>query len=180
MQKKPRISGFVLVWLVEFIQNLPFAAAFVFGYAYFTASSPLRSNLWVLAGVIAGALVIRYTEPRIAPGPIETPAETLTNIVFFWLAILGFIYYFSWNLGSWLFDLALGLAAGAGLTFFQARAAGERPSIRHLAAMGFSFSTAVLLIRFWALEAGPYAATFGLTAAATTIIVIIDYGRSLR
>jgi hypothetical protein len=169
-----------VIWLVELIQNLPFAAAFMFGYAYFTASSPVRSILWVLAGVIAGALLIRFTEPLIASAPIETPAETLTNIVYFGLAILGFIYYFSWNLGSWIFDLALALAAGAVLTFFQARAAGERPSFRHLAAMGFSFSAAVLLIRFWALEAGPYAATFALAAAATTIIVIIDYGRPLR
>jgi hypothetical protein len=134
----------------------------------------------LLAGVIAGAVLIRYTEPLIAPAPIETPAETLTNIVYFSLAILGFIYYFSWNLGSWLSDIALGLASGAGLTLFQARAAGERPSLRHLAAMGFSFSAAVLLIRFWALEAGPFTATFALAAAATTIIVIIDYGRSLH
>jgi len=175
MQVHRNRPGFTLIWLVEFIQNFPLVSAFIFGYAHHAAGNAGMKLGSVLVGVVAGALLIRYTEPRIEPAPIEKPAETLMNIVFFSLAILGFITYFSWNFGSWVIDLALSLAAGGAVSALQARAAGAPPALRHLAAMTLSFATAALLIRFWALAAAPLTAALGLTAAATTVIVLVEY-----
>jgi hypothetical protein len=167
--------GFIRIWLVEFAQNFPLVSAFIFGYVQFETGNPALVLVVVLVGVTAGALIIRYTEPRIVPGPVEQFAETATNIIFFSLAILGFILYFSWKSGSWTIDLALSAAAGLLVSLLQARAARERVSIRHLAAMTLSFGAAVLLIRFWALGASPLVAAPALTAIATTIIVLVEY-----
>ncbi|HUF38195.1 MAG TPA: hypothetical protein VMN57_06715 [Anaerolineales bacterium] len=167
--------GIVVAWSIEFIQNLPLVSAFITGYALVTAGRVGGMVAVVFIGVAIGALLIRYTEPRIVAGPIEKPAETIANLFFFTLAILGFIYYFSWKTASWPFDLALSIAVGIAASLIQARAAGAQPSARHSAAMIASFSAAVLLIRFWALSAPPFTAAIVLTAVVTTIIVRIEY-----
>ena len=170
--------GIHMIWLVEFVQNFPLVCAFIYGYANYAAGKPAIALAWVVIGVTAGALLIRFTEPHIAPAPVERPAETLTNIGFFSLAVLGFISYFIWKTGSWMLDLGLSFAAGFAVSLLQARAADERLSTRHLSAMTLSFAAAVLLIRFWALDAPPAAAAFLLTAVATTIIVLVEYQES--
>jgi hypothetical protein len=164
-----------MIWLVEFFQNFPLVCAFIYGYANFITGKPAAAFVWIVAGVTAGALIIRYTEAYITQAPVERPAETLTNIGFFGLAILGFNSYFIWKVGSWMLDLALAFAAGSAVSLLQARAAAERLSTRHLSAMVLSFAAALLLIRFWALGAAPAAAALLLTAVATVIIVLVEY-----
>lgn len=166
---------FLSVYGWEFVQNLPLAAGFFYGYALHSAGERIQSVFVIAAACLLGALLIRITESRIIPGPPETPAVTLANFFAFTTAVVMFVHYFSRDSTTWPLDLLLGSAVGLLVSFLQARAAGEPLSLRHTAAMSASFTFALLLIRFIGLDLPPHTASVLLAALVTWVIVQIEY-----
>jgi len=159
----------------EFLQNLPLVCAFTFGRAAL-AEGNLAAALSITTGcALIGSLLIRYTEPAIRPGVVETWRETITNTVFFTTAVLLFIFYFSWNSGSLPLDLVLGVAAGLSASVLQAAAAREAVSPRHTLALAASFALALALIRLSTPGLPPFQGALLINLPVTTVIVSLDY-----
>ena len=170
MAKKLRAA-----WFWEFIQNLPLVLAFTVGLDLFRRGSASQAAYLVFSFVVAGALAIRFTEPLIERGQRETWRETLTNVLFFNIAIGFFIFYFSRIPAIPLFDLLSGIITGTAASVLQASAAKEKPSALHTFSLAVSFGTAVLLIRYVALPLSPVSAALLINLCVTTIIVFIEY-----
>ena len=166
---------FLRAWTWEFLQNLPLFLAFTFGLQSSAAGDLTGALAAVAAGAISCALLIRWTERRIRPGPEEAPGVTLANIFIFGASSAAFVLYFSWNGGRPLFDAALGLAAGASASLLQFWAAGEPVSARHTFSLGAAGAMAILCIRFFVLDLPPFPAALILNAPVTTLIVLIEY-----
>lgn len=165
------------IFFWEFLQNFLLVCAFTFGNAAYIGGNPPAAVGITIAFVCAGVVTIRFTEPAIRPGPRESRRETLTNLVFFSIAVILFILYFSWNRGSLPADLLLGSFTGAAAAVFQARAARETVSIQHLFALVVSFAIALAVIRLVALGQPPLQAAVVISLPVTAIIVALDYGK---
>lgn len=149
--------------------------SFTYGYDRLRIGAASSALPGILAGVTAGALLIRYTEKFINGSKTESWIETLTNILFFSLAIGLFMLYFSRIPAKLPLDLLSGLVVGTAASLFQAAAAKEKISGRHTLSLAVAFGAAVLLIRNFALAIPPAAGMLIINLPVTTIIVIIEY-----
>lgn len=166
------------IWFWEFLQNFMLVCAFTFGYTAYTGGNPAAAVGITIAFVGAGVFTIRFTEPAIRPGPLESRRETLTNLIFFSVAVIFFVLYFSWKRGSLPVDLLLGFFTGAAAAVLQARAAREAVSIRHLLALTIAFALALAVIRLFALPQPPLLAAVVINVPVTAVIVALDYARN--
>ncbi|MBN1873820.1 MAG: hypothetical protein JXA33_06290 [Anaerolineae bacterium] len=109
----------------EFIQNAPVLILFVAAIWLWAKDRRRDAVLCILVSAIAGALLIRVTEPLIS-GYHEPWSITLVNIVTFSILEVLFTAYLSmenrWS--NWYTDALLGALAGVGIALAQGLAAG--------------------------------------------------------
>lgn len=174
-----------LFW--ESLQNLPMILGFMLA-AWLLAGSLILSLLALLAGILAGNLIMHYTEPKLHAEPVESTLKgTLINIVAFIAISIPFLFYFTaqnrWI--SWKTDLIFGALAGVLLTLIQSAAwEGDKSRmVLHGLAMLVSFPLIMIGIRYaltlesWLLM---LLAGTGITILASAFIVLIDYQSMLK
>jgi len=172
-----------LVW--EFVQNVPVICCFAIA-VWLWSRDRRRAAIGILvAGSVAGALVIRSTEV-LADGGKEAWSVTLVNGVALSVMQVAFTAYTGterrWS--SWRTDLLLGITAGVGLAVAQGLAA---PGISTIAvilhSIALGISGALVLIGVRLLKGQALAKTvgyaIGIALAMTVVIGIIDYGYML-
>lgn len=169
------IQNLARIWVWEFIQNLPLAAAFTTAVRFAARGDAALAWLTALTGSATGSLLIRITEPSIAPGEPETRLETAANFTLFSLAIGLFSQYFGSQAGGWPADAALGLLTGILASALQSRAARSPLSPSHTTALGGAFAAALASFRLWGTRIAPFPAAAVIAVLATSIIVWVEY-----
>lgn len=164
----------VIFW--EFIQNLPVLAGFAWAFDLWQQGEFWAAIACVALGSLAGSALIALTEARKVAGHREPPAVLLANIIGMTVIALGMVAYLSAHWSSWLTDLAVGAAGGAGLGIVQSLAARKKVDLRHCLALGLAAPLVLVLVR-WLLNTGwpVWVNILCMTALATVIIALIDY-----
>jgi hypothetical protein len=132
----------------------------------------------MLLGGTLGALLIRTTEPRIAPDLHPEPKRvTVSNAVAMPVFMLILVTYLSAAWSAWRTDLLAGAAIGLALALIQDLAARAPFGLRHGLALACAFGLALAGIRL-AITSMP-ALTAGLlvTFVLTLVVTLVDYGQ---
>ncbi|MEJ5200444.1 MAG: hypothetical protein WHX53_16110 [Anaerolineae bacterium] len=171
----------------EFIQNLPMFAGFLVGARLMRSSLP-AALLVTLIGILAGVVVMHFTEHRLYPQPFRATLKgDLVNAAVFFAFAVPFLLYFSARTGwiGWGSDIVLGVVIGVAIAAAQG-AAWEGPRrrlVQHAVAMAVACPLIMLAVRF-TLRIGPWAAMLAVcalfTLAISAVIVLIDYWPQLR
>ncbi len=170
----PLKPSFAILLFWEYLQNLPPALGFFLGFSYFQRDDP-AGWLFALAGGLLGALVIRYTESFMDPGPRESWTSTGANAVFFASGTLLAIFYFDNRWGIWWIDAAIGVVAGGALALSQGWAAGTRIDARHLGAMAAALALGLPATRYLLLFWPPLLGALAICLVVSVSIVAIGY-----
>jgi hypothetical protein len=175
-----RGAGPAIRWLGtlgwEFVQNLPPVAGFLLGLAQWRQERLGLAAASVAAGSLLGSFAIWATESRIVAGHREPLRVVVANVVVIAGLMFVLMAYLSAGWSRWWTDLLIGAAGGIVLGVAQDLAARSPVGPGHCAAMALAFALALLGIR-GLVDALPLAANVLLiTAFATVIIGLIDYG----
>ena len=160
----------------ESVQNLPLIAGFVGGLSLWHGGCRWAAVACAVTGSVVGALVIRLTESRIVEGHDEPLAVVLVNMLTMSILTVGLVAYLSASWSNWKTDLGCGAVAGAGGALAQDLAAGEPIGIRHCIALGLAAPIALAGTRGLASTLPAWVNIVVITAVATLIISLIDYG----
>jgi len=160
----------------EFVQNLPLLAGFVITFQLWRAGRQVPAIASAVAGSLTGSLVIRATESRIVEGHHEPWQVAVANTVGISALMVGAAAYLAAAWGSWRTDWVAGVVAGIALGALQSLAARERVSPLHCLAFACALPPVLLGVRLATATLSPWLAIPLLTAAATFIITLIDYG----
>jgi hypothetical protein len=168
-----------LCW--ECLQNLPVIVLFV-AAVWLWRNERRAAAVWcVLAGAVAGSLIIRWTEP-LTSGYHETAATTIANMVVMSVLQVPFVAYLAaqgrWS--QWKMDLVLGGLAGAILALVQGLTSSGSPLagiILH--SVSLAVACALILIAIRKIKDYPLPKALvgaALVAVAMTFIIsVIDY-----
>jgi ABC-type uncharacterized transport system permease subunit len=161
----------------EFVQNFPLIGSFFLTLQFWQAGQWAAAVVLSLVGSALGAGVIALTESNIVAGHREPLSVVITNSIVIALLMLGVTIYLSASSGSWAVDVLIGSLAGIGLGIAQSLAAREPIGWRHCVALAVGFSLALVGIRVVLSLGLPLLFNIlGVTAVATIIISVIDYG----
>jgi len=164
------------VFFWEYLQNLPIFAGFIWGYVLWSQGRQELAVPCLIAGSLAGALLIALTESRKSKGHREPALVVIANGAGMAVIMVAMVGYLSALWSSWLTDLLIGVLAGVGLGALQSLAAREKISLRHCVALGSASPLALIAIRLilkigWSTWANILAAAL----LATLIIGFLDY-----
>ena len=164
----------ILFW--EYLQNLPVLTGFAWALAFWQKGRFGIAVACLVAGGIAGAVLIALTESRKQVGYREPPAVLLTNILGITLIMFVMAVYLTTHWSSWLTDLAIGALVGTGLGIAQSLAARKKINLVHCLALGIASPLVLICIR-GLLSAGwsIWVNTLLMCLVATLVISLIDY-----
>lgn len=169
-----------LFW--EFVQNLPVVLLFVAAVWFWAQRSRVKAVTCIVAGSLAAALIIRFTEP-LKSGYWEPVSVTVVNVAvmsvlqFFIMVYLGAEARWS----NRKVDLLVGGVSGAGLAVAQGMASQGSPLIGiilHSVALGVACALILVAIRMLKGRRLPLALSGAvlIVVVMTLIIGVIDYG----
>jgi len=160
----------------EFVQNLPLVAGFVVALELGRQGEWGAAIAGVAAGGVAGAVVIRITEPRIVAGHREPWRVTAANAIAMTVLMAALVAYLSASWSGWATDLLVGALAGVALAMVQDLAAGESIGARHCIALGSAGPLALIGIRALVATLPLLVNVLVITVVLTLIVALIDYG----
>jgi len=160
----------------EFVQNLPLISGFVISLHLW------RQDWWgpaiacMVAGSVAGALLIAVTESRIVEGHREPRRVIVINIITMSVSTLVLVAYLATGWSSWKTDVLVGPWLGIGVAVAQDMAAGQRIGVRHCLALACAAPLVLVGIRLLVVALPVWASISIITLVVTLLIVLIDYG----
>ena len=164
------------VFFWEYLQNLPIFAGFVWGYTLWSQGRQELAVPFLVAGSLAGALLIALTESRKISGHREPASVVIANGAGMAVIMVGMVGYLSAHWSNWLTDLLIGVLAGVGLGALQSLAAREKISLRHCVALGSASPLALIAFRLLLRIGWPnWVNILGTALLATLIIGFLDY-----
>jgi hypothetical protein len=174
---------FRIMFLWEFIQNLPLVAGLMLAIQWWQASLLASSITAMISGSLLGAVLIRLTERNIVDenqaglvGNREPIAVTVTNVVLMFLIMLILTVYLTAEWSNPLTDLPVGGLIGFLLSAGQSKAAGRPVGGRHSLAFTAAFPIALITLRLLSAALPMLFSIFLITLIVSLIITYIDYG----
>lgn len=169
-----------LFW--EYVQNAPALVCFVGALWHWARDDRRRAVGYALAGAVAGAVLIRYTEPLVS-GYYEPLSVTLVNLIAMAILELLLAAYSaaetSWS--NWRVDVGIGSVAGFSLGLSQGLASPDSPVIGIVVhSVALALAGVIVLIGARKIKDEPFwtALSYGMLLAVvmTLAIGLLDYG----
>jgi hypothetical protein len=177
------MKEFLTIILWEFAQNLPPVVAFVVAAWLWQQKHKTAALICIVVGSAAGALVIRLTEMTRLYASVQPVAATITNFVFFCLAMLSIVVYLNakGRFNNWKTDIILGIVLGSLLSISQWITSGGHIIANSIHALAMALPVPLILMTVRQLlkkahsliSAAIYAVL--LATVMTLVIGVVDY-----
>jgi hypothetical protein len=170
---------FLSTFFWEFMQNLPLVAGFILALKLWGQGKWPAAVACILAGSVAGSLIIRATESKIVAGHREPVRVVVANVMAMAMLMSVAVAYLAADWSSWGTDLLVGAVAGVAVGAIQDLVIGEPVGIRHCVALGCSAPIALVSARMFVAALSVWAGALIVTVVVTLIVGLVDYGSLL-